>query len=86
MLALKESLQIMEDLIDGDLPFLCGSRVTLADLSIVTIINSLYLLQIHISDYPKISTWVARMETLPYYEELNTIPMKKAADNLLGNK
>ncbi|KAI8119125.1 Glutathione S-transferase 1 [Lucilia cuprina] len=55
-----------------DLPFIAGNHLTIADFSIVSIVTSLEpILDIDTSKYPKLTAWLKRMKTLPYYQEAN---------------
>lgn len=54
-------------------PYLVGSNMTLADLSVITGASSVdELLPLSDDKYPKVKAWIKRMEALPYYEKLNT--------------
>ncbi|KAL9919038.1 glutathione S-transferase 1-like [Glossina fuscipes fuscipes] len=55
-------------------PYIAGSNVTIADFSIVSTVTTLLaFIDIDVSKYPKLSTWLKRMESLPHYHETNGI-------------
>ncbi|KAL9919039.1 glutathione S-transferase 1-like [Glossina fuscipes fuscipes] len=53
-------------------PYMAGSHLTIADFSIVSTATSLVnFVEVDAGKYPKLTAWLKRMETLPYYEETN---------------
>ncbi|XP_037896221.1 uncharacterized protein LOC119641553 [Glossina fuscipes] len=55
-------------------PYIAGSNITIADFSIVSTVTTLLaFIDIDVSKYPKLSTWLKRMESLPHYHETNGI-------------
>ncbi|KAK5642242.1 hypothetical protein RI129_008409 [Pyrocoelia pectoralis] len=73
----------LESFLDGN-TFIAGHSLTIADLSIVTIVSSLTSL-VPINQYSRLSAWFQRMQELPYYKELNQIGSDKMA-NILKSK
>uniref|UniRef100_A0A1A9WI28 Glutathione S-transferase 1-like n=1 Tax=Glossina brevipalpis TaxID=37001 RepID=A0A1A9WI28_9MUSC len=52
--------------------YVAGSNVTIADFSIVSTVTTLVaFIDIDVNKYPKLLTWLNRMEALPYYQETN---------------
>lgn len=51
---------------------MAGEHVTIADFSIVTTLTTAnVLVPIASNRFPKISEWLANMQTLPYYASVN---------------
>lgn len=64
-----------------DKPYMAGDHLTIADFSIVTTVTSLVAFaQIDGSKYPKLTSWLNRMEALPYYKEANEVGAKILVD------
>ncbi|XP_037823100.1 glutathione S-transferase 1-like [Lucilia sericata] len=58
-------------------PYMAGDHLTIADLSIVTSVTSLVaFVDIDSSKYPKLTAWIKRLESLPYYHEANGVGAK----------
>ncbi|KAL5291866.1 GstE2.2 family protein [Megaselia abdita] len=69
--ALYEAYDYMEEFLSKQ-KYLAGDHLTIADLCCVcTITSGLLYAQISEERYPKISDWIKRLSTLPYYEETN---------------
>ncbi|XP_075146837.1 glutathione S-transferase 1-like [Haematobia irritans] len=81
----KNQTQIPKDKIDAiadiyafletflkDKTYMAGDQMTIADFSVIATVTSLVaFLQIDGSKYPKLTAWIKRMESLPYYQEAN---------------
>jgi len=53
-----------------DHDYVAGDHLTIADFSLIsTISSSVAFVEIDSSKWPKLSTWIKRMEELPYYSE-----------------
>uniref|UniRef100_A0A1A9VHV3 Glutathione S-transferase 1-like n=1 Tax=Glossina austeni TaxID=7395 RepID=A0A1A9VHV3_GLOAU len=52
-------------------PYVAGSNLTIADFSIVSTVTTLAFIDIDDNKYPKLSTWLKRMESSPHYHETN---------------
>ncbi|XP_067634054.1 glutathione S-transferase 1-like [Eurosta solidaginis] len=64
-----------------DKPYVVGNHLTIADFSLISSISTLqvYLVSDPIK-YPNLVAWIKRLEQLPYYEEANGKPGKKAEE------
>ena len=52
--------------------FLASDRLTVADLCVFAWMESItQVVEVDVSNYPKITAWLAAMRKLPYYEEAN---------------
>lgn len=71
-----KAYDLLETFLEVD-PFFVGQHLTVADLSIGTILTHMALM-IPISDvkYPKLLQWISRLEELPYFIEINTKPLE----------
>ncbi|XP_065367941.1 glutathione S-transferase 1-like [Calliphora vicina] len=58
-------------------PYMAGDHLTIADFSIVTSVTSLVaFVDIDSSKYTKLTAWIKRLESLPYYQEANGVGAK----------
>ncbi|XP_022239301.1 glutathione S-transferase 1-like [Limulus polyphemus] len=74
---LKEALGYFEQFI-GDNNYVAGNSLTLADLSVLGSLTVLDLIDYKIEGFPKVQSWLQRMETeLPYYNEVNKEPIEE---------
>ncbi|EDW36390.1 GL16704 [Drosophila persimilis] len=57
----------------GENPYLAGGQLTIADFSVVATVSTLHLSYCPVegAKYPKLSAWLARLSTLPHYDEDN---------------
>ncbi|CAG9859353.1 unnamed protein product [Phyllotreta striolata] len=68
-----QAYNLLETLLEKS-PYVAGSSLTLADLSVIANVSSLnVLVPVAENRYPKISEWMAKMKTLPYYQEANQV-------------
>lgn len=57
--------------------YIAGDQLTIADFSIVSSVTSLVaFVEIDSSKYKKLTAWIKRMESLPYYQEANGVGAK----------
>ncbi|KAM7341648.1 glutathione S-transferase 1-like [Cochliomyia hominivorax] len=62
-------------------PYIAGDHLTIADFSIITSVTSLVaFVDIDTSKYPKLTDWIKRLESLPYYQEANGAGAKMLFD------
>jgi len=68
----------------ADNPYLAGPQLTIADFSIVATVSTLHLSYCPVEDtkYPKLSAWLARLSSLPFYEEDNLRGARLLADKI----
>lgn len=70
---IRSQWKIMEGFLEYTL-YLCGDKMTLADLCCIATVSSLTeIVPIDADKYPKFTEWIARMGELPYYEEKNGV-------------
>ncbi|XP_037823317.1 glutathione S-transferase 1-like [Lucilia sericata] len=75
--ALHEIYDFLEVFLKDNL-YMAGDELTIADFSIVATVTSLEaFVDIDSLKYPKLSAWIKRMKSLPYYEEANGAGVKK---------
>lgn len=64
----KEAYHFLEQFLNGQ-NWVAGENMTIADFSILSSITVMdVLVPIGVQEFPNISNWLKRMETLPYYE------------------
>lgn len=81
---LLEAFTLLETFL-GDNQYLAGNKMTLADLSCVTVTSTAALiLDLDQSQFSKIFAWIKRLEQLPYYNEINAQPAEKCAQLIKG--
>lgn len=62
----------------GDNPYVTGDTLTIADFCCAATVSSLpAFLEIDPETFPKITTWLARLSELPYYQESNADGVEK---------
>ena len=68
----KNQIKLLDTLI-GDQPFVCGSELTIADITLLASSTALSINNFQdIKDLPKVKTWYERLKNcLPYFEEVN---------------
>lgn len=67
-----QSYKITELLLGGK-DYIAGATMTLADFSAITVITQLLTqVPIQIGDYTAMQRWIDRMESLPYFADINT--------------
>lgn len=77
--ALSEGYAFIDKFLAKD-PYLSGASLTVADLCcIATISSSQTVLPVDPEKYPNLTAWIKRMESLPFYEEVNGQYVKKLA-------
>lgn len=65
------AVDFLEKFLEGQ-KYSCGDEMTIADLSFSVSILALKIwLPIEESRYPNITTWFKRMQSLPYFDEVN---------------
>ncbi len=62
-------MQILNDRIIGDKPYLCGNEITIADYFAVAIIQSGELIGCNFASYPNIARWLETMTARPGFEK-----------------
>lgn len=68
---LLEAYDLLEKFLESN-KFVAGNDVSIADFGIVTSINSFSaFVPIDTTKYPKIVSWMDRMQKLPYYDDAN---------------
>ncbi|EDW01855.1 glutathione S-transferase 1 [Drosophila grimshawi] len=80
---LHETYAVLEQFL-VDQAYLAGQQLTIADFSIVSTLSSLHLSYAPIdpTEYPNLSAWLARISSLPYYEEANLQGARLLADQV----
>lgn len=69
----------------ADAPYLCGDRLTIADLCCVASLSSVArLAPVDGVAYPLLAAWMRRMEQLPFYATLNAPGANELQDTLLA--
>jgi len=78
---LHETYALLELFLDGH-EYMAGDQLTIADFSIVTSVSTAHLsiAPVDATKYPNLSAWLARISTLPYYEEANLIGARRIAE------
>lgn len=83
--AARAAYQLVETLL-GDLNYIAGNELTVADFSAVTIITQLATqVPFQAGEFAKVQAWIKRLEQLPYFHESNTKILEKfveVMDNL----
>ncbi|KAH8331514.1 hypothetical protein KR074_004991 [Drosophila pseudoananassae] len=69
---LQDAYGLLEQFLDQN-PYVAGAELTIADFSIVSTVSTLHLSYSPVdgAKYPKLSAWLTRLSTLPFYEEDN---------------
>lgn len=83
--SLKSSLDILEAFLVSD-PFLVGSNLTIADISLAM---SVHVLDIYVpikaDTHPKTSAWLRRVsETVPVFDEINAEQLKQFRERVMN--
>jgi len=74
---LKEALSTLENHFLGVSPFVAGSEITIADLSMLSTLSMCESLDFDFTPYPKIKDYMDRCHRLlPYYHEINDVPVE----------
>ena len=67
--------------------FVCGSTLTVADISLLASLSFAEAAQYNLTPYANISRWLNHLKrTLPYYDEVNGEAMKRFTDYLSAKK
>jgi len=82
--AFKQSLDYLNGFLEGN-KYVAGNDLTIADLSIVSNVSTIQLLaDFDFSNWKNIVQWLKTLEKeLPYFEEINVVPLKFFKDNIL---
>lgn len=91
--AINQAYTHLNNFLEGQ-SYLVGNTLTLADFSCVTTTTQLGIFLPLDAKFKNIRAWIERIERLPYFEELNTIPLNnvkkwfadKLAENRANNK
>jgi len=75
----EKALDSIENIWLKDKPFLAGSEITLADLSLACELAQLTLLDYDLSSRPRLSAWLKKMKEVPGFEQLNEFLYKVKA-------
>ncbi|CAG2105553.1 unnamed protein product [Medioppia subpectinata] len=76
-LALKNELKLLNSLI-GDHKYLTGEVLTIADLSLSSIVANFYWFDYELSEYTNIERWYSTLQKeLPYFSQINDIPKEE---------
>ncbi|XP_030753906.1 glutathione S-transferase 1-like [Sitophilus oryzae] len=69
-----QAYQSLETLLEGN-TYVTGNELTIADFSLVATVSSTnsVLVPVASNTYPKITAWLARMQSLPYYNNANQV-------------
>lgn len=68
-----------------DSAYLCGDRLTIADFCCIASLSSVArLAPVDADKHPKLVAWIGRMESLPFYAELNVPGANELQDTLLA--
>jgi glutathione S-transferase len=80
----KEKLGVLEGFL-GDKKYICGDKITLADLSLIATINFSELADYDISDFKKLVKWKAQLKKdLPNYALINDEGNRLMAEDILN--
>ncbi|XP_016957920.2 glutathione S-transferase 1 [Drosophila biarmipes] len=80
---LRDAYALLEQFL-ADNPYVAGPQLTIADFSIVATVSTLHLSYCPVegTKYPKLSAWLARLSSLPFYEEDNLRGARSLADKI----
>lgn len=80
---LHEAYALLELLL-AEQQYLAGSQLTIADFSIVATLSTLQLTYapLEATRYPRLSAWLARISSLPYYEQVNLPGARQLAERV----
>lgn len=68
---IQRSWPLMEAFL-ADSPYVCGEQMSIADLCCIASVSSIdRIAPIDADKYPKFTGWIKRMQSLPYYAEVN---------------
>lgn len=87
---MKQAYGFLEKFLEGQ-SWAAGDNMTIADFSILSSITSMmFVVPIDIQEFPNITNWLKKMQTLPYYyvteegsaqtQKLITKMLKKSCD------
>lgn len=65
-----DKLAVLDGLIDGK-PFLCGSRITIADYFGASLVSLGELIDFDLSRWPNVARWMKAMRARPHWREAN---------------
>lgn len=83
--AIQEAYATLETFLAVD-PYLVGNELTVADLSVITTLTqTLLLVPLDEAKFPKVAAWVKRLETLPYFHDINTVELVRV-QNLMKER
>jgi len=74
---LKNSLKLMNETL-GKRKFLCGDKISIADLLAANELEQLVLIKFDYSAYPKVESWLNSVRQLPNWNEVSKILYKVA--------
>lgn len=75
--ALAEAIGYLEKFLEKS-DYLAGDDTTIADFSAATLLSTINIrLPIRSDEYPKLSDWLNRIESLPYYRDVNEAALKR---------
>ncbi|EDW85735.1 uncharacterized protein Dwil_GK22990 [Drosophila willistoni] len=84
--AIVEAYDFVEKFLQ-DHEYIAGKSLTIADFSLISSISSLVVyVDIDQSKYAKLSTWMKKLQQLPYYEEANGKGAKIYIDSIRATK
>jgi glutathione S-transferase len=66
----KRGLQLLEDSLEGK-SYLCGDKLSIADIFGGQIISLGEILRVDFSKYPNLQRWMGKMKALPEWKEIN---------------
>lgn len=85
---IRSGYEMLETFLATD-PYLVGDHLTLADFSVITTLTQLAtLVELDSIRYPKITSWIVRLEGLPFFNDINTVMMASFGEifnNLIAN-
>ena len=82
--AFKQSLDYLNGFLEKN-KYVAGNDLTIADLSILASLSSILLLADYdFENWKNINKWLKTLQKeLPYFEEINVVPLKFFKDNVL---
>jgi len=82
--SLKQALTFLDGFLSAS-DYVAGSRLTIADLSILSTVTFLDVIDYDLSEYKNINKWQDKLSAeLPYFNEINVEPIQAFKKTVLG--
>lgn len=69
----RQAMQLLDDHLLADDPYLCGSDLTIADYLGVAMVTAGEHIGVNLDAFPKVKAWLGRMKSLPSWDKVNQV-------------